>query len=145
MAEDDIVTMDSKKKESRAEEFDIRERLMNLPNEIKDKELKVLKKSDEVAELELRYKLLEEKTANEVHNTNVRDTKDGDVKLTPKFSNEFKRKIEVGLRLKKNTSYQEMTKEIKKGHQDLAVWKIELSYMKRLFRSAESFARIHVE
>ena len=110
--------------------------LSELPQQIYDKEIDLMKKNKDLEELDFRLGLIETKTKSGVLEDSDKE------EFKKQFSSDVKRKDEVKKRMSSNNEVIAIKKELLEERRLYAVNEKYLSLLKRQFRSAESLARL---
>jgi len=118
-----------------SEKENIKQGLEQMPQKIFDKEIELLKASNELEELILKKRLIESNTYFDVE----MKTDEAGKKI---FSNETKRKAETDRLLLTNKDSIELIERIKNRKQEIETEKLLISFLKRKFRSAETIVKL---
>lgn len=114
--------------------MEIKEDLIKLPDAIRKNEETLYANKNNVEELELQKKMIEESVSIDVFNAEVDGKKE--------FSNDLKRKLEINRRLQNGEEYQKLSKGVIELKKSIVMSQIELEYLKRKFRTAEALTRM---
>ena len=112
-----------------SEKQELKNKMEEMPQKIFDKEVGILKASDEYEEIILKKKLLEQ----QIHETVSNEEIDG----KKAFSNKEKRDIEARKRLSNSKEHNELIEKIKTKKREIETEKLVVSFLKRKFKAAE--------
>lgn len=107
---------------------EIEEAVLRLPDEIRLKEMDIIRTGDQVAELDKKNEFVKNQTKASV-------AADKDVETEkPKFTNESLREAELSRRLNDNVEFQEQERKIGELRQFKAVDEVQLRYLQNKLR-----------
>jgi hypothetical protein len=104
-----------------------------LPGVIKDKEIELIDKSQELNELVL---------VMDMYRLNILESITGESDNgKPKYSNETKRTAELNKRLEVDGNYKTYSDKVKTIERECKILRVEIDYLRRVFHSEEAIIR----
>ena len=124
-------------------ESSIKTVLKKLPAKIKEREEKLFSDEIKKGEYVSRNKTIKSDVTRLVANETVEVIgKDGEKEVKKKYTNELQRESTVNVRLSNDNEFTLNNSKADKLDKELSIARIELAYLKRLFRTAEALTRL---
>jgi len=125
------------------DESSVKKVLKKLPAKIKEREEKIFSDEIKKGEYVSRNKTIRSDVARLVANETIEvEGKDGEKEVKKKYTNELQRESTLNVRLSNDNEFLINNNKADKLDKELSIARIELAYLKRLFRTAEALTRL---